>query len=375
MAGGDSLERPCFFFGGVLLLLFFVHELRGSSLFPRTALRDSPQPAAPAAAARFQYLATPERYALAGGGGGAAGATAATEFSVPPWVFAAPGALPVLPPLPPAPLGDAARAFTKAQDYEDVHAHLTYFAGVRGKLILESGALDGVQFSVSNFFVKAMGWRAIHVEASPPSFAKLRENRPEALNIHTAVCSRDAPLHYVTDGSRGPVNGFWEFMSDNLKNAYWPKADVNSMPLVPCRPLGPLLSMFGVTHIDLWVLDVEGAELEVLKTFDFKAITVDVVCIEQDGGNPEKDKAVRELMKKEGYELDLMNQVCVQLRGMLRAAARVSFFHTPLPPSPLPPLLLENSPSSHTTSGETIGTPERGSSAHLKYRHDHLFDM
>ena len=32
---------------------------------------------------------------------------------------------------------------------------------------------------------------------------------------------------------------------------------------------------------------MEGAELEVLKTFDFKAVTVDVVCIEQDGGNPE----------------------------------------------------------------------------------------
>jgi hypothetical protein len=85
--------------------------------------------------------------------------------------------------------------------------------------------------------------------------------------------------------------------------------DVNTLPLVPCRPLGPLLSMFGVAHIDLWVLDVEGAELEVLKTFDFRAITVDVVCIEQDGGNPAKDAAVRELMDKEGFILDAMNQV------------------------------------------------------------------
>jgi len=116
----------------------------------------------------------------------------------------------------------------------------------------------------------------------------------------------------VTDeqgGSHAPVSGFWEFMSDNLKNAYWPKANVNSMPLVPCRPLGPLLSMFGVTHIDLWVLDVEGAELEVLKTFDFNAVTVDVVCIEQDGGNPQKDTAVRALMEKKGFILDTQNQV------------------------------------------------------------------
>lgn len=313
MSGGP--ERPCFFAGGALLLVFIIYEAqRGHALFPAGApsLRDAPAPAFPL---RFQYLATPERYAAAGGGAVSSGAApAATEFSLPPWVFAAPGALPAPAPLPPAPLGDAARAFCTAQDYEDVHAHMNYFAGVRGKLILESGALDGVRYSVSNFFVKALGWRAIHVEASPSSFAKLRVNRPEALNIHTAVCAQDAPLHFVSDaeaGSHAPVSGFWEFMSDNLKNAYWPTTNVNALPLVPCRPLGPLLSMLGVTHIDLWVLDVEGAELEVLKTFDFSAVTVDVVCIENDGGNPKKDAAVRALMEKEGFVIDLQNQVCV----------------------------------------------------------------
>ena len=306
-------ERPCFLFGGALLLLLALYELRGS-LRPSGAassLRDQPLSAlsslGSAPPARFQYLATPERYARAGG-------VAAVEFSAPPWVFAAPSALPAPPALPPQPLNASQLAFATAQDYEDRHAYSKYFAGVRGKLILESGALDGVRYSVSNFFVKALEWRAIHVEASPASYAKLRVNRPEALNIHTALCSQDAPLHYVADeegGSHAPVSGFWEFMSDNMRHAYWPLVDVNTLPLVPCRPLAPLLSMFGVAHIDLWVLDVEGAELEVLKTFDFRAITVDVVCIEQDGGNPVKDAAVRALMDKEGFILDAMNQVCV----------------------------------------------------------------
>jgi hypothetical protein len=335
MSGGP--ERPCFFAGGALLLVFIIYEAqRGHALFPAGAssLRDAPAPAFPL---RFHYLATPERYAAAGGGAASSGAApAATEFSLPPWVFAAPGALPALAPLPPAPLGDAARAFCTAQDDEDVHAHMNYFAGVRGKLILESGALDGVRYSVSNFFVKALGWRAIHVEASPPSFAKLRVNRPEALNIHTALCAQDAPLHFVSDaeaGSKAPVSGFWEFMSDNLKNAYWPTTNVNALPLVPCRPLGPLLSMLGVTHIDLWVLDVEGAELEVLKTFDFSAVTVDVVCIEQDGGNPKKDAAVRALMEKEGFVIDMQNQVCVG--RPISKATREPCVDAPNPP-PLP---------------------------------------
>jgi FkbM family methyltransferase len=146
-----------------------------------------------------------------------------------------------------------------------------------------------------------MGWRAVHVEGAPNSFSRLIANRPESLNIHTALCSRSEPLHYVNGG---PVGGFWEFMSENIKNAYHPTVNVATLPLVTCRPLSPLLEMFGITHVDLWILDVEGAELEVLRTFDFTRVTVDIVCVELDEGNPSKDNAVRTLLLESGFALD-----------------------------------------------------------------------
>ncbi len=34
-------------------------------------------------------------------------------------------------------------------------------------------------------------------------------------------------------------------------------------------PLDQLLEPFGVRHVDLWILDVEGAELSVLRGVDF----------------------------------------------------------------------------------------------------------
>ncbi len=146
-----------------------------------------------------------------------------------------------------------------------------------------------------------MGWRAVHVEGAPDSFARLAANRPESLNIHTALCSRAEPLHYVNGGA---VGGFWEFMSDNIKNAYHPKVNAATLPLVTCRPLSPLLEMFGVAHVDLWILDVEGAELEVLRTFDFTRVSVNVVCAELDEGNPAKDNAVRALLLAAGFVFD-----------------------------------------------------------------------
>ena len=40
-----------------------------------------------------------------------------------------------------------------------------------------------------------------------------------------------------------------------------------------------------------------------LKTIDFEAVTVDVVCIEQDETNRVKDDAVRQYMLQAGYTL------------------------------------------------------------------------
>jgi len=38
---------------------------------------------------------------------------------------------------------------------------------------------------------------------------------------------------------------------------------------VACVPLSTVLATAGVTHVDFFVLDVEGAELDVLRTIDF----------------------------------------------------------------------------------------------------------
>jgi len=69
---------------------------------------------------------------------------------------------------------------------------------------------------------------------------------------------------------------------------------------VPCRPISAILHEAGVTHIDFFSLDVEGAELKVLQTFDFN-ISVGIWLVELDGSNPHKDQAVRNLLRWHGY--------------------------------------------------------------------------
>ena len=198
-----------------------------------------------------------------------------------------------------------AAGLVTSQEGEDEYAYLNFFHDQRNGLILESGALDGLTFSVSRFFVFARGWRAVHVEGSPISYAKLVANRPESLNLHTALCNVSQTLHYAVNPLVPATSGFWEFIPAWIKKSHYTgngvNVNINTMPLVPCRPLGPLLELYGVPHINLWVLDVEGAEEAVLSSVDFTRVTVDVIVVELDGGDADKDERCHALLLSSGF--------------------------------------------------------------------------
>jgi hypothetical protein len=299
-----------------LLALLLSRPRRAPALHALAAARAPPRPAAPRAAA-LPFCTPQDTHRLCDGDDGEE-----VAVSVPAWALAA---------LPPAQemaaLPDVLTLPWSLQEGsqhgEDGFAARELFFGVEGGLIVESGALDGRLFSTSAMFVKALRWRAVHVEANPENFAALVANRPESLNINAGLCKRGQALHFVSDAvaaaaglaragidtnAQGltPVSGFWEFMSGELRGRWWAgltDAAVARLPATPCRSLSALLGLFGIAHVHLWVLDVEGAEHSALEDFDFEAVRVDVVLIELDGSNPGKDEACRALLRARGFAL------------------------------------------------------------------------
>ena len=248
----------------------------------------------------FRFM-SPEQLAAFGDG--------AATFSVPPWVFLAPADAAAAAAAPPTPAEAAATAAAladggnfRAQDGEDRFALNAFFADRRGGLILETGALDGLTYSVSWLFERALGWRAVHVEASENNYAALLRNRPAALNIHAALCREPASVHLVAQsGDKQAVGGIFEFMAEGFRNRIWPGVGVDALPAVACLPLAPLLALFGITHVDFWVLDVEGAELEVLRATDFSKVSFGAIVIETDGHAADKDREVVTLLEAQGF--------------------------------------------------------------------------
>jgi FkbM family methyltransferase len=198
-----------------------------------------------------------------------------------------------------------------AQDAEDSYAFTNYFYNRVEGTILELGALDGVIFSTSAYYERYMGWRAVHIEAGPGNFRNLTANRPGALNVHAACCASRRDVHVVESGA---VGGIIEFMSPGFRDPWWPQYSDpktwSALPTLPCLPLQTVLDIFGITHIDFFVLDVEGAELEVLKSLDMGPggrLRVDVFTIEAESRDAESDKRIAdmvELFEKSGYIID-----------------------------------------------------------------------
>lgn len=235
--------------------------------------------------------------------------TISMEVHLPGWIFTNPY---TTGPLPHTGNSDNFAQYRKSQGEEDIFALTQFFWKKEGGIILESGAWDGIGFSTSYLFYHVLGWKSVHIEPAPANYKMLIKNRPDALNIHTALCERHQTVHWIEHSDLndqekahlGAIDGIAEFMAPKFRDQFWPGLDLDDLsayPTIPCRPLVPLLLHYGLHHIDFWVLDVEGAELQVLKAVNFKAITIDVIVIEADGFAPEKDANVIAYLKDNGY--------------------------------------------------------------------------
>ena len=69
---------------------------------------------------------------------------------------------------------------------------------------------------------------------------------------------------------------------------------------VPCFPLESILLALNHTHVDYFSLDVEGLELDILKTIPFDRIQIDTLSVEYIHGEGGKE-AYTDYMERQGY--------------------------------------------------------------------------
>lgn len=189
----------------------------------------------------------------------------------------------------------------KSQRKED-RALERWFKDICHGTYLEIGGLDGVTFSNSYVYNKGLNWTGVLVEASPRNYQQLVRNRPnEIANVHAAVCEKEMDLHWVE--SHLAVGGFQEFADPEFQKIWWSEGQIQNAQVVKCRTLEQILleTVGPGFHFDFFSLDVEGAELSVLRSINFDQVGFGVILVEADEHNPTKNLDARNFLESNGY--------------------------------------------------------------------------
>lgn len=155
---------------------------------------------------------------------------------------------------------------------------------------VELGANDGVTQSNTLYFEKFRGWSGVLVEPTPHNFLKCRANRSSRTRIFCCACTAfDYAEKFVevaySNLMTTPI-GLDSDISDPIAHAHEGRRFLAPTDAVftfgaRARPLNDLLIEAGSpTTIDLLSLDVEGAEMEVLKGMDHDRFRFRYMCVE-----------------------------------------------------------------------------------------------
>ena len=162
---------------------------------------------------------------------------------------------------------------------------------------IEAGAHDGEHFSNTLFFELKRNYTGLLIEPSRKFDTLIQRNRKaKCLN----VCLATKPFPHEVDfldcaeigGIKGEIKG-WQAEEVN-----------NTAPVIKatCLPLYTILSAVGNPVVDYFSLDIEGAELAVLKTIPWDKVDIKILSIEV-GENGRDPNEINKFMQKSGYTL------------------------------------------------------------------------
>jgi len=183
----------------------------------------------------------------------------------------------------------------------DKTIHDRYFKNRRDGFFIECGAFNGIDDSSCYIFEKYLNWTGINIEASDSLYKQLCKKRPNSTNLNIALADFDGETtftktymaSYESEFGNGSCKHTQQHI-DHLKQFNVLYKDFN----VKCMTYDTLIKTYNILNVDLFVLDVEGFEEQVLKGMLSSKILPKVLCVEHTNCDW---NTVLQLIKSMGY--------------------------------------------------------------------------
>ena len=167
----------------------------------------------------------------------------------------------------------------------------------RGGFFVEFGAADGLDLSNTLLLERDYGWTGILAEANPAYVVALKQNRPAARISTRCLWSRSGETIAFAQTRNPLFSAVVSVASSDLDRRKRMKSRRIEVETISLNDL--LTQHEAPAEIDFMSVDVEGAELEVLRAFDFDRWRVRLFSVEH---NHRAEAEIDALMQQRGYE-------------------------------------------------------------------------
>ena len=189
-----------------------------------------------------------------------------------------------------------------SQEGEDIILS-EFFPNKTDGFYVDVGAHHPMRFSNTHMFYKK-GWRGINIDAMPGSMKAFERKRPRDINLEIGVSGKEGEMtFYMFDDPA--LNGFsMEISKDRDKNSNF---EIIEERKIKTYPLSKILDKYlpKDQKIDFMSIDVEGLDMIVLESNDWKRYSPRYLLVECIGDTVEdimQDNIYRFLSKK-GYKI------------------------------------------------------------------------
>ena len=164
-----------------------------------------------------------------------------------------------------------------SQSGQDKIIKNSFFRSKKKGFFVEIGAFDGIEGSNCLHFEKSMNWDGIAIEPSKTQFKKLSKNR-NCKVLNEAISSTEKEVEFIE-----VVDGLTQMSGINDEN-YLSKSIIENNESTKFNKNKIKTSTFGknilIKEIDYLSIDIEGTELDVLKSINFQEHIIKVISVE-----------------------------------------------------------------------------------------------